>query len=172
MGSLGLPNESWIVIDTNFLIDFYSKQQAYAQVVRELKNRGNSIVSVEHVRCEFIRSKTKDVVKSKSEFFSQLIESLLPLDQEVYKLVQPTIEAYGEDIEKVSITDLFLACTIQRYSKVHLLTRNHSDFPTKLFSRSHIFTVESEKDVKAYALYQYKQPSTSEIKTEINEIPF
>jgi hypothetical protein len=172
MGNLDLPEHSWIVLDTNFLIDFYSKQSCYVQIVTDLKQRNNSIVSTDLVRCEFIRSKTSDVVVSKSQFFSKLIESLLPIDQETMKLVQPTIQSYGEDVEKASLTDIMLACTVQRYSKVYLLTRNHHDFPTRLFSRSCIFNIELDKDVRTYALYQYRKPDAKNIEAEIEEIPF
>lgn len=171
MANSDWPNQSWIVLDTNFLIDFFSKQDAYIPILEKIRV-DNTLVSIEPVRCEFIRSKTKDVVKLKSAFFWTIIETLLPLDKDVYSLVQPTIEQYGADIEKVSLTDIYLACVIQRYTKVYLLTRNHQDFPTKLFIRSYIFSVEFSKDVKTYALYQYKRGESKEIATSIVNIPF
>ena len=87
MANLDLPRQSWIIIDTNFLIDFYSKQKGFVETVSLFKEQENTLTSIDLVRCEFIRSKTKDVVQSKSEFFAELVESLLPLDTEVMKLV-------------------------------------------------------------------------------------
>ncbi len=172
MGRYKLPSLSWLILDTCFLIDFYSKQDSYTGLIEEIKGSDNTIVSIEFVRAEFIRSKTKDVVRAKSDFFAKLVKDLLPMDKEVHSLVQSTIEAYSGDMDRVSLTDLYLACTIQRYSKVYLLTRNHQDFPLKLFTRSHIFHIESDKDIKTYALYQYKQPSVDKIEAEVEEIPF
>lgn len=172
MASLELPRRSWIIIDTNFLIDYFSKPELYISLVEGLREGDNVIVSIELVRCEFIRSRVKDVIKLKSEFFTTLVENLLPIDQGVYKLVQPTIEKYGEDIEKVSLTDIYLACVLQRYSQVLLLTRNHQDFPTKLFSRDYLINIESKKDVKTYGLYQFKKAPRGEIIAQIEEIPF
>ncbi|TSC83513.1 MAG: hypothetical protein G01um101416_1225 [Microgenomates group bacterium Gr01-1014_16] len=149
MANLNLPKTGWVLVDTNFLIDFFSKKQFYSEFLKSASKSSISIVSIEPVRVEFIRSKNKDVVRQKSDFFIKVVEALLPLDQEVFSLVQPT--------------DIFLACAIQRYSQVYLLTRNHQDFPTKLFKRSNIFNIETEKDVKTYALYQYIQPEAKEI---------
>ena len=103
MASLDWPHDSWIVLDTNFLIDFYSKQESYTPLFETLRKGSNTLVSIELVKCEFIRSKTKDVVRLKSIFFTKIVESLLTIDREVYKLAQSTIEQYGEDIEKVSL---------------------------------------------------------------------
>ena len=157
MGDWDLPKLGWILLDTNFLIDFYSKQELYIPVFEKLRSNDNSIVSLDFVRTEFIRSKTKEVVRAKSEFFRRVVENLLPLDSETQMLVQATIESYGLDIDGVDLTDIYLACVVQRYESVYLLSRNHKDFPSKLFLRTCIFNVELDKDIKTYALYQYRQ---------------
>lgn len=172
MANLTLPEYSWILIDTNFLIDFYSKQTNYVKIIEEFRHANCTLISTDFVKTEFIRSKTKEVLNAKTEFFDKLIESTLPIDQEVIKLIKPTLEKYGQDCDHLSLTDIYLAVFIQRYSKVYLLTRNHADFPTRLFSRKYIFNIESEKDVKAYALYQYKSPEATKIETEIEVISF
>ena len=166
------PRESWIVLDTNFLIDLFSHQESYAVIFQQIRDGENTIVSIHQVRTEFIRSKTKDVVRSKSKLFNKLVESLIPIDKQICELVQPTIETYGQDIEGVSLTDIYLACVIQRYSQVYLLTRDHHDFPTRLFDRAHIFHIELNKEIKTYALYQYRKPEEKKIDAEIEEIPF
>ncbi|MEK7163729.1 MAG: PIN domain-containing protein [Patescibacteria group bacterium] len=169
MEESSLPKDVWIVLDTNFLIDFYSKQDQYAPIFEKLRKRNNTIVTIDLVRTEFIRSKSKEVVEAKVDFLGKMVETILPLDNETLRLVQPTIEIYASDMDKVELTDIYLACVIQRHSKVYLLTRNHSDFPCRLFSRSNIFNVGLEKDIKTYALYQYKKSDTLEVK---DEVPF
>ena len=152
MEESSLPKDVWIVLDTNFLIDFYSKQDQYAPIFEKLRKRNNTIVTIDLVRTEFIRSKSKEVVEAKVDFLGKMVETILPLDNETLRLVQPTIEIYASDMDKV-----------------YLLTRNHSDFPCRLFSRSNIFNVGLEKDIKTYALYQYKKSDTLEVK---DEVPF
>ena len=84
-------------------------------------------------------------------------------------LLAPTIEEYSQNIGGVGIVDLVLACFLKRYSGLYLLTRNHKDFPTRIFHRSHVFPIEHERDVKTYAFYQYK-PKVKQV--EIEEAPF
>lgn len=161
-----LPRNIWVVLDTNFLIDFYSKQDRFANYFEILRKRNNTIVTIDLVKTEFIRAKSKDVVEAKVNFFNKIIEDLLPLDNETLKLVQPTIEKYGNDMDGMEIVDIYLACVIQRYSTVYLLTRNHSDFPCRLFDRTHIFNIELDKEIRTYALYQYKKTDILKIKND------
>lgn len=172
MDQSSLPKDVWIVLDTNFLIDFYSKQDQYAPIFESLRKRNNTVITIDLVRAEFIRSKSREIVEAKADFLNKIVEAMLPLDNETLKLVQPTIQVYGNDMDKVELTDIYLACVIQRYNKVYILTRNHSDFPCRLFSRSNIFNVGLEKDIKTYALYQYKKTDALEVGVEVNEIPF
>ena len=141
MDELTLPKNSWIVLDTNFLIDFYSKEDRFAIYFDKLRSKNNTIVTIDLVKTEFIRTKNKDVLEKKVNFFNKVVEDLLPLDQETLKLIQPTMEKYGNDMDGMEIVDIYLACVIQRYSTVYLLTKNHSDFPCRLFDRTYIFNV-------------------------------
>lgn len=166
MDESSLPRNVWVVLDTNFLIDFYSKQDRFANYFEILRKRNNTIVTIDLVKTEFIRAKSKDVVEAKVNFFNKIIEDLLPIDNETLKLVQPTIEKYGNDMDGMEIVDIYLACVIQRYSTVYLLTRNHSDFPCRLFDRTHIFNIELDKEIRTYALYQYKKADILKIKND------
>jgi len=160
--------ESWdqfrlktILVDTNFLFDVYNAKEKYATVLTEIQQAQINLVSTDLVRIEFIRSRDKRAVEEKAIYFSEFIDTSLPMDPEVMKLIQPTIEEYGKDIDGVSPVDITLACCIKRYHGLYLLTRNHKDFPTKIFSRDYIFSVEHNRDVKTYALYYYMPKSTS-----------
>lgn len=87
----GLPKHGWVFVDTNFLIDFFSKEKLYAGFIEQSLDNSAEIVSTDLVRAEFIRSKTKQVVAQKTNFFDKVVQTLLPLDPEVCKLVRPTI---------------------------------------------------------------------------------
>jgi len=125
------------------------------------------------VRCEFVRSKAKETTQTKALFFSKVIETVLPMGQEINELVQPTIEEYGVDSEKLDVVDIYLACFLKKYRKLYLLTRNHHHFPTRIFSRSNIFNIELAKEIRTYAFYQYLPEKTELIVEQPNNnIPF
>lgn len=144
------------LLDTNFLIDAYSKPQQFGEFIANLKGLDIALVSINFVKYEFIRSKTINVVKQKLIYFEEKVETVLPVDITTEKLVPGLIEEYKQFIEGVSVVDLLLGACIKRYKSLKLLTRNHSDFPTKIYNREHIFTIELENDVKSYGIYSYK----------------
>lgn len=132
-------------------------------------------MSIDLVKTEFIRSKTRDVVRQKADYFAHIIEAVLPIDPEISKLIQPTIEEYSKDTDGLELTDIFLACFIKRYKSLYLLTRNHKDFPTRIFTRSNIFSIEDDRDIRTYALYQYKQTASEIIapaNSNVDDITF
>jgi|SRR3989344_2822838 len=164
-----LLNNSTLLLDTNFFIDSYSKQnrKAYAKLVSDLKRMKVSFTSISFVKYEFIRSKTIDVVREKERHFHEIVEYELPYDPAIDKLIIPTIEDYKQYMEGLSLTDLILATCLKRYHNLFLLTRDHTDFPTSIFTREHVFNIEDFKE-KIYAIYSYKPKKT--ILEE--EIPF
>jgi len=152
MENFNLLKFSNILLDTNFFIDVFGHENKYAPFFQEIKRTESTLVSIDFVRCEFIRSKT--------------IETLLPTDASIHALAQSTIEEYGVDSEGVDPVDLYLACFLKRYKSLFLLTRNHQHFPQRIFTRNHIFNVELAKEIRTYALYQYK-PGRLEIEAQI-----
>ena len=171
--NLKLPINSTILIDSNFLIDYFSSENKYLKFLTQVKRDNCTLVSIDLVKAEFIRTKHQDILKQKAALFNQIIEAILPIDQSTINLIQPTIEEYGFDSEGVSVVDFYLACCLKRYKGLYLLTRNHKDFPVRIFSRSYLFSIELPKDIRTYALYSYKTES-DEIIEELNpdDIPF
>ncbi len=168
-----LPVNSTILLDTNFFFDYFNNKDKYSDFLLESQKMDCSLVSIDLVKCEFIRTKNVDILNKKAEFFNKTISTVLPLDKEVHALIQSTIKEYGSDSEGVSPVDFYLACCLKRYKGLYLLTRNHKDFPARIFARSHIFSIEIEKDIRTYALYSY-HTKTDKIIEEINpdDIPF
>lgn len=167
MDYLSLPSNAVILIDTNFLIDSFSDQISYLDFFKKIKEQNRTIVSIDLVKCEFIRSQNKQIVENKVDYFNQFVETILPFDQKISQILQSIIEEYAEDGIGVSVVDFYLACFIKRYQKLYLLTRNHKDFPTRIFQRSCIFSIGLRKDIKTYALYQYS-PKEKKLIEEIN----
>lgn len=144
-------------MDTNLLIDEYSHVDNYKEFLDALQKANVKLVSLEFVKFEFVRSKTIDVVRRKEEHFSKLISKILLLDEEVEKAVIPVMEEYKQYMEGLPLTDLVLGACLKRYSGLYLLTRDHTDFPTTVFDRLHIFNIEGIRDIRTYGVYAYHQ---------------
>ena len=156
MGNIVLPTDSTLLIDTNLFIDLFEHEAIYENFLKSANTQAVTFVSCDLVRGEFVRTKDQEKFIEKNELFSKLITTILPMDVKISELLIPTMEEYGRNIEGVSIVDIVLACFIKRYKGLYLLTRNHKDFPLRIFERSCIFCIEHERDVKTYALYQYR----------------
>ena len=117
------------------------------------------------IKYEFIRSKTIDVVREKEKYFHRIIDTVLPYDAKIDELVVSTIEEYKQYMDRLSLADLVLATYLKRYRGLFLLTRDHADFPTTVFTREHIFNIESFRE-RIYAIYSYK-PKVQELEEEI-----
>lgn len=169
MGSIALPENSTILLDTNFFIDLFEHESKYSDFFTTVESLDIALVSTLLVKGEFVRTKDRNKLFDKNILFSKIVSTLLKIDDQFDGLLTSIIEEYSYDIEGVNIIDLFLACFLKRYKRLYLLTRNHKDFPTKIFHRSHVFSIEHEKDVKTYALYQY-MPKANKI--DIEETPF
>lgn len=167
-----LPENATILLDTNFLMDLFNREDSYREFWGESTKKSVTLATTDLVRCEFLKSRTSDVVKRKAEFMARVVDVILPFDVVVGKFIQPTLEEYGSYSDGVSPIDILLACFIKRYKNLYFLTRNHKDFPTRIFDRSFVFSVEEPRDVNTYALYQYR-PATSKITASVDEeIPF
>ena len=164
-----LPKVATLLVDTNFFIDLFSHRDKYRELFYEFEKKEIVLVACDFVKCEFIRTKDKQKLEEKTKLFNETISTLLPIDIKISELLVSTMAEYSHDLDGVEMTDLFLGTFIKRYPGLYLLTRNHKDFPTRIFTRSHVFSIEHDRDVKTYALYQYKK---SELKIQAEDIPF
>lgn len=146
---------STILLDTNFFIHAYSNRDAYAKFIKNLKDVGVAFVCVNFVKYEFIRSNTIDVVRQKEAYFKEIVDNILPYDPFIDELIIPTIEDYKENMQGLPLTDLIIAAYLKKYKGLYLLTNDHSDFPTKIFKRKHVFNIE-EFGNRIYGIYTYK----------------
>lgn len=161
-----------ILVDTNFLIDSYSQKEEFAKFISDLKRLKVALVTIKLVKYEFVRAKTKDVIEQKEDYFRNLIDAILPDRLDIIKYnsgpdsVIELMKKYNNSLEGVSIVDLMLGVTLKRYFGLYLLTRDHQDFPTNIFTREEVFHIESTRNIRTYGLYSYK-PEEKKIEEEI-----
>ena len=60
MNTVNLPKFSTILLDTNFFIDFYGHEDKHKDLFRDFKELEITLVSIDLIKCEFIRSKTQE----------------------------------------------------------------------------------------------------------------
>lgn len=167
--SFSTVSDSFILLDACFFLDANSQPKRFRSFTSVLREQGNSLLALDLVRTEFVRTKSKTDLEKKLTYFGEIVDTILPVDQEVQRIVIDLIEDYGRDLDGVSTVDLYLAASLKRYKGLYLLTSNHRDFPTSIFFRSNIVHFELPKTVKVYAFYQYKPKKK---KIEIKEVPF
>lgn len=146
-----------VLLDACFLIEANSKPEVFGEFIAEQKREGKSLLSIFPVKAEFVRTKSPENFKIKSEYYDKVVEVTLGMDNVIQEYVLEYIKEYGNDIEGVSLTDLYLAATLKKYKKnLCLLTANHKDFPVRLFKRLSIKNFEVGNYVKTYAFYRAK----------------
>lgn len=165
-------HNSTILLDTNFFMHAFANKEVYAKFLEKLKQIGVAFVAPNFVKYEFIRSKTIDVVRAREDYFYSIIQNALPYGDDIDKLIVPTIEEYKGKMEGLPITDLVIATYLRKYKDLYLLTNDHGDFPTTVFSREYIFNIKDFGD-KLYAIYTYK-PNEDKLRESVtdDEIPF
>ncbi len=146
-----------ILIDTCFLIDSGLWSGRFASFIEILNEKKVAKLSISLVRSEFVMATSKTSYDQKLRYFETLIDGLLPIDSSVELLTNDLIAEYSQDIKGVSPVDLYLGGMIKRYKLLYLLTKNHSDFPERLFTRKALINFELPKAIWTYALYQYKE---------------
>lgn len=68
----------------------------------------------------------------------------------------------------VSFTDFQLGLTLKKYGrKMRVLTTNHKDFPTSLYDRHHVITVEGSTWVETLATYSFSERKYEEVMTKM-----
>lgn len=151
-----LPLGSSILLDACFLLDSFSNARKFAEFVYWVRKKEVPLVSIDLVKIEFVRSKSLRNLDAKLEYYNKIIEITLTPDKSVQDLMLGIIEEYGQNLDGVSVADLYLAVMIKKYTKLYLFTNNHKDFPTSVFEREGIVNFEYSKGIKSYALYRYK----------------
>ncbi len=146
-----------ILIGTCFLLDANSQPNRFGRLITKLKYNNCDFVTLYPVRTEFVRTKSLKDLKAKIAYYEEIMDSTLTVDKTTEDLIDGVIEEYGKDLPGVSAIDLYLAATLKRYKHgLYLLTSNHRDFPTSIFTRIHIEIIEEAKTIKSFAFYQYK----------------
>ena len=153
-----------ILIDTCFLVDSKEYPSEFKDFLEQISARNIDTYSIEFVKIEYIRARTSEEINTKLEYFNKIVGGILPIEKIITqedlkqnnkdRFVVDHLGRYGNDLDGVSITDLYLGMCLNRYKSIYLLTANHKDFP--IYKRECILPIETRRGIKTYALYRSK----------------
>ena len=145
-----------LLLDCSFFIDsaIYSKE--FKKLVKKLKENNNTFVTIDVIKAEFtVGTQNKGSLDSKNKLIDQIVDYVLPTPPDIFnKHLHSLIETYGPKGKGLSIADLILGSSLQRYSDILLLTKNPKDFPKPLTKLNTYFLMDLDKGLQTYALLE------------------
>lgn len=156
---LSTLKNKYLLLDTNVFIDAFSNPKEFGLFFNELKSNETSLVTVDLIKTEFLKgafNKTK--YTEKLEFIEEIIDTCLPMTQDILDYIYELILMYKEDGKGVSFPDFLLGATLMKYkSSLFIMTKDSSDFPLNIFELASYVNVIKRKSIHCYGIYSLKE---------------
>lgn len=156
----------YILLDTNIII-YSAKYKIEFQSFFDSLKRYHIQTGIDSaIQLEYLRSAdTAQNLQKKYSFLKGLLGDdpmVLPINEEIFIDARRISNMYFylklKSKQKISTVDCLLAAQLKKYKDTLLLaTLNHSDFPTQLFDREAIFTVELPDSVLPVGIYSFSE---------------
>lgn len=148
-----------LLLDTNVFRDAVSKPSVFSDFFNSLRKADVTLATIDFVKYELMKGSSSDgKYKDKEESVKTIIDAVIPIVPETYKLVYKLIQRYGIDGTAVSIVDLFLGAILMQYKQnIYLMTRDTSDFLQSIFDLTFVVNIPNSKGIFTYGIYQYKE---------------
>lgn len=157
-----LSNSS-LFLDTNILIGFLNNQEL--QKLFQKKLRCN-FITIPSVVFEFTRgSDTTEAFNERRMFIDKLC-TVYPIEKHLEELRELTI-VLQRLRGNASYTDFLLTACLYKFTRSFLLTENHKDFPVEILDRKHLISIDMEKEIRNYGIYQLSIPKFNNIADKI-----
>lgn len=143
-----------LFLDTNTFIGAISFPELFEELIKQLKDNGCAYVTIPSVVFEFTRG-TESIqdFNKRAEFIASL-SSIYPIERHLDDLEDLTVV-----LQKIqghtSYTDFLLIACLYKFSKSFLISANHKDCPLDILDRKFVITVDTDKDIKNYGIYQF-----------------
>lgn len=156
---LPLLKEKHILLDTNILIDSLIKPTVFTNFIKELKDNGTIITSIDPVAYEFLQgAATPEKFKEKQELLNGIIDAYLPITKPTFENIYTLIELFGIEGKGTDMTDLILGGVLMQYpERLFLFTKNTTDFPMNIYTFKSVFNFPHNKSIQTYGVYTYKK---------------
>lgn len=150
----------FLLLDTNFILDGTLFENELADLLEELDKFGCQLLTIQSVLLETLAGTKNELdLSSKITYLEMLFKRPywqirpLPIDNDMPS--NSDILNFSRQCHKFARTDfeLYLALKKYRRSNLMLITRNHTDFTNKLFTRHGFITLLGAKEIRTYGLY-------------------
>lgn len=151
--------DTHILLDTSIFIDTAIHFREFSELLDKLKNYGATLVTVSAVKGEFLEgAANKEDFDKKLELIDGIIDTCLPVSEQIYESVFEIIRQYGQEGKGKGPTDFLLGGMLHNYTgRLMLLTKNCTDFPIRIFNLETYFNVVHSKGIHVYGVYSYKK---------------
>lgn len=143
-----------LLLDTSFFIDVAKYAIKFQEIIDQLKSDGNTLVTIEPVRAEFLLGSEEKNRITKNEMLEDIIDLILPITPDVInKQLNNLVNAYGPKGRGIGMCDLLIGATLQKYSNdLFLVTKNPKDFPKPTTQLITYFLLDLNQGLHTYAI--------------------
>jgi hypothetical protein len=144
-----------LFFDTNTFIGAISYPGIFGELFEKLKDNDCAFLTIPSVVFEYTRGigSIADFDK-RSEFIDGFVDTIYPIEKHIEDLRELIIvlQRIKGDIH---YTDFLLIACLYKFPRAFLISANHKDCPLDILDRKCVITVDTDKDIKNYGIYQF-----------------
>ena len=150
-----LKNSS-LFFDTNTYIGALSYSNLYSELFFKLNENNCAFLTIPSVLFEFTRgtNSIENFNKRTKFIVEDLKSSIYPIERQLQGLENLTLV-----LQKIrgtmDYTDFLLCVCLYKFPGSFLITENHSHFPTEILDRKYLITIDTDKELRNYAIYEF-----------------
>ncbi|MDE1944298.1 MAG: PIN domain-containing protein [Patescibacteria group bacterium] len=171
MERLSIPEHSFVLLDTNVLIDSSKFPEEFSVLYAELRRLEIVPVIESTIRLEFLRGLKRgpEELRAGEEFLTALCGTdhlVLAPDKDIFDRALTIARIYlNADNKSSSVADTLIAAQLSKYARtastvaeLFLATQNHRDFPPVLFDRVDTMLVTlADGSIRTIGFYRFKK---------------
>ncbi|MHB8914037.1 MAG: PIN domain-containing protein [Minisyncoccota bacterium] len=166
--SLSIPERSFVLLDTNILVDSSKHPKEFGVLYAELKKLDITLVTESTIRFEFLRGLYRDLEAGK-QLLTELCgpdHAVLFPDAGIFDRALTISRIYmNADNKSASVPDTLIAAQMCKYARdtqsaaeMFLATQNHRDFPPVLFEcTDDILITLADGSIKVVGFYRFRK---------------
>lgn len=163
-----LISNKYILLDNNVITRASDHPDAFLPFLQLLIDANCKPIIIPLIKFEYLRGANSIKHRTKRLALLELLNpDTIPSiygDQKVDLAIDIANVYSGRKLESPNVVDCSLAAHLIHFQSTLLLaTLNHKDFPTFLFDRVGVFTVDTEKDVMPIGIYKSNSEKTVEV---------
>jgi predicted nucleic acid-binding protein len=164
---LEIPERSFVLLDTNVLIDTAKFPEDFDVLYKELSSLHIESVIEETIKLEFLRGLKDPATGQKliDALCGEKAMTLIP-NKEIFERALAISKIYLRSTNKVaSVPDTLIAAQLCKYARekkgqyeMFLATQNHRDFPPVLFERvDQVLITLADGSIRVIGFYRFKR---------------